>query len=247
MERTQFLKSLRFFDGLDEDDIQTILNHAHLKNFPKKTTIHFHGDTADYFYIIMHGWVKLHQETAEGNEVVIDVYTRGDSFGEDAIEKKTTYSHSAQALEDCQLIEISSQAIQSIMQDNPSLALHMINIMNHQIAKIRLENEHLAVMSTSQRVGCYLLQLCLSTDHCDGHIVFPYNKNLVATRLGMKPETFSRAMTELKAIGITVKGNDIYIADRYKLESYCCLNCSSSANQCPLAKRGLCSGCQKTA
>ena len=41
----------------------------------------------------------------------------------------------------------------------------------------------------------------------------PYDKKLIASRLGMKPETFSRALAQLRNHGVTIKGGDARIAD----------------------------------
>jgi hypothetical protein len=56
----------------------------------------------------------------------------------------------------------------------------------------------------------------------------PYDKTLIASRLGMKPETFSRALAKLKEqTGIRIVGPTVYIDRLQTLVSYTCNHCST--------------------
>jgi CRP/FNR family transcriptional regulator, transcriptional activator FtrB len=46
-----------------------------------------------------------------------------------------------------------------------------------------------------------------------GQAVLPYEKNLVASELGMTRESFSRALSSLEKAGIRVEGQTVVIAD----------------------------------
>ena len=53
---------------------------------------------------------------------------------------------------------------------------------------------------------------------CD--VTLPYDKMLIAGRLGMKPESLSRAFSRLKSAGVTVKRNHAEIDDIESLRDY---------------------------
>ena len=63
-------------------------------------------------------------------------------------------------------------------------------------------------------------------------MAFPYDKALAAARLGMKPETFSRALAQLKPYGVTVKGTDIRIENFARLSEYSCTHCTALPGEC---------------
>ena len=48
----------------------------------------------------------------------------------------------------------------------------------------------------------------------------PYEKALIANRLGMKPESLSRALTRLRPIGVTVDRDHVLINDISRLTEY---------------------------
>jgi hypothetical protein len=51
-------------------------------------------------------------------------------------------------------------------------------------------------------------------------VTLPYDKVLIAGRLGMKPESLSRAFARLKTVGVKVKKNHAEIEDIEVLRHY---------------------------
>ena len=78
-----------------------------------------------------------------------------------------------------------------------------------------------------------------------GTFSFPYDKALAAQRLGMKPETFSRALAQLKPLGVTIKGPEIAIDSFSCLTAYCCGHCTAQPGECRGSRDR--AACKKTA
>ena len=51
-------------------------------------------------------------------------------------------------------------------------------------------------------------------------MTLPYDKTLIAGRLGMKPESLSRAFARLRELGVRVKQHHAAIADVGRLREY---------------------------
>lgn len=156
---SQFLRDLPFFKGLDGADLQAFLGAAFVRDYPKNTAIFHQGDKADRLFTVMSGWVKLFRNTEDGDEAVVTLFARNDIFGEAAMFTDAGYPFSAQAAEDARLIEIPASLIRERARANPDIMARVMSAMLHEIHKLQVENEHLAIMSAPQRVGCLLLQL----------------------------------------------------------------------------------------
>lgn len=236
------LKLLPFFSGMASKNIELLTKSAIIQNIPKDSYVFLRGDPANYFYVVMHGWVKIYRGTQEGDEVILGLLTRPDTFGETAIFSGEIHAFSAQAVEDAQIIAIPASALKEHAKTNLDILVRIIQSFSQQMNKLQLENEHLFVMSASQRVGCMLLQL-LDADNTKNEqaIELPYEKSLAATRLGMKPETFSRALNHLKEIGITVHGNSVKIANVQNLVDFVCRDCSACGSDCYFSENHDCS------
>ena len=230
------LQGLPFFKGLPDSDFSTFLKAANIKDYDKNASLFLQGDLADRFFIVIDGWIKLYRNTAEGDEVVLALMTRGDVFGEAAIFSKAHYPFSADATEKAKIFEIPASILKDRAKNNTDITARVMNTMSHEIDHLQLEKEHMALMNASQRVGCLLLQLSSHMTGTGGTFCFPYDKSLAATRLGMKPETFSRALSQLKSKGVSVKGAEIRIENFLKLSAYCCVHCSAGPDECRCAK-----------
>ena len=104
--------------------------------------------------------------------------------------------------------------------------------MSREMRRLQLETEHRAMMDAPQRISCMLLRLSADMIGAGGAFTFPYDKSLAAARLGMKPETFSRALAQLKSDGVTVKGSEIRIDSFSHLAELSCSHCSCAAGEC---------------
>lgn len=238
-----FLQSLPFFAGLPEDDLAALCQASSVRDFERGRTIFLRGDKAASFFIVMNGWVKIYRDTHEGKEAVLGLFTRTDTFGEAVVFDGADYPYSAQAVEKTKLIAIPAGALKERAKSNPAILVRMMQSLSQHLNRAQLENEHLAQMSAPQRVGCLLLQLSIGTQGASRVVNFPYDKSLAATKLGMKAETFSRALGQLKSIGVTVKSDEIHIADFNGLVQFCCADCSAERSDCPYSQSA--GGCAK--
>lgn len=231
-----FLADLPFFKGQGSAELDRFLQSAVVVDYAKGHHLFSAGDKADKFYIIMSGWLKLYRSTFEGEEAVLAIFTRGDVFGEAAVFEDATYPFSVEIAENATLMEIDASLLQSAAKENTNIMSRIMASMSREMQKLQLENEHLAIMTAPQRVGCLLLQLSTGMLGKGGTFSIPYDKSLAATRLGMKPETFSRALSQLKPFGVSINGVEITISSFQCLVQYVCGHCSLHAGGCRGAK-----------
>jgi CRP-like cAMP-binding protein len=187
-----------------------------------------HGDPAERFYVINTGWIKLYRETLDGTQAVIDILPAGELFGEHSLFNGGVYTYSAEAAEGSQIFTLPIQSLKNELAQNPAFALDMLNAMAGQKKKQDNEIEHRTLQTAPQRIGCFILRLTQGDENNACTVHLPYDKTLIAARLGMQPETFSRALKKLKdETDIEIKGSSIEIKSLDKLSEYTCSACSS--------------------
>lgn len=215
---------------------EKLLQESDIFEYAKGTSLFSAGDAAKKFYIIVSGWIKLYRSTHEGEEAVLAIFTRGDVFGEAAVFEDATYPFSAEVAENAKLVEIPAGFLRETAKESPDIMRRIMASMSREMHKLQLENEHLSIMTAPQRVGCLLLQLSTGMLGNGGTFTFPYDKSLAAARLGMKPETFSRSLAQLKPFGVTISGAEIKMNSFQCLMQYVCGHCSLHAGECRGAK-----------
>lgn len=182
-------------------------------------------------WLVLSGWVKITRQTPDGKESVIGLGSDGDVFGEAALFPHANYPYHVEVLEDnTELLAIPAEAIRTIIAQNRTLSATIMSLLNERTSQAQLKLEHMSTMSAAQRLGCFLLRLCHSQTEGSKKLQIPVEKHVLATYLGMKPETLSRSQQQLKEVGVAVAGHDVAIADVGKLREYVCNSCSESGS-----------------
>lgn len=215
--------------GLPESRIEELAAQAAVKTLLKGCVVYSHEEEASWFYLLAQGWVKLFRETLDGDEAVLDILPAGHVFGETALFGNGRYGASAQAVEDAVVLVLPLTALRRLIEEEPRLALNMLDSMAGFRRQQEREIEHRSLQNAPQRIGCFLLRLCDDGGRQTVTLHLPYDKTLIAARLGMKPETFSRALARLREdTGIVVQGATVHIGDVRRLADYTCGACSST-------------------
>jgi len=198
-------KALPLFAGLTEHEKETLLKGGHIRKCPRGQMLFLHGDPVTHFFIIMGGSMQLFRETAEGQEKTIHLLKTGQTICEGEI-LDGCHGHrlSAVAVEDATLMEFPVAWLKEAARKHGAFALNMLSLISQQAYMAEVEAEHQATMSATQLVACFLQRLCVLYDFNPREFELPYSKTLIASRLGMELETFSRTLNKLKENGISV-------------------------------------------
>ena len=157
--------------------------------------------------------------TVDGDEVNLAMITRDNITGENAIFEKGQFATSAQVVEDAQILCIPYSLLKEQIRSNNQLAFNMIASMVQYQRRHEVQLEQYLLYSAPQRIGCFLIGLCPLLQQRDGvKLILPYDKTLIASTLGMKGATFSRALNILREeTGIRVSGSNVTIASMQRL------------------------------
>ncbi len=223
------MRVVPFFRNCDDDAIKRLSENAVKHQYNKGKLLFVHEDTASRYYLICSGWVKTFRETLDGTQAVMDILNAGHVVGETAIFNDDLYSFSAELVENAEVISFPLSDLQNEVETNPKLAMDMLKALAQRNIKQDREMEHLAIQNAPQRIGCFILRLVYNQEQ-EGpiNVHLPYDKTLIAARLGMQPETFSRALGKLKKeTGLEVKGATVSLDSIQQLSCYSCAMCSS--------------------
>lgn len=207
------------FASLPNELTQSILQRASMKAVKRGETIFLQGDTAQNLYVVLDGWVKLFRITPTGAEAVVGVFTKGRSFGEAVAFDGGAYPVSAEAVTDGRLLIVRASLIATMMRERPEVALAIVSSTFKHLHGLVAQVEQLKAHTGAQRVAEFLLELC-NCDQGSCTITLPYDKSLIAGRLGMQPPSLSRAFNRLEALGVKIQQNQATIADVELLKDY---------------------------
>lgn len=175
-------------------------------------TVFLQDDPAEAVFIVLDGWIKLYRMAPSGAEAVVSVMTRGRSFGEAVALRGIPYPVSAEAITPARLLRLDAARLRHLLQSDSAMATSMLAATYVHLQHLVEQVEQLKARSGVQRVAEFLLSLAASdTGGCS--VVLPYNKALIAGRLGMKPESLSRAFARLRDHGVRIEAVKAHIDD----------------------------------
>ncbi|RMD64613.1 MAG: Crp/Fnr family transcriptional regulator [Alphaproteobacteria bacterium] len=235
-EDYRMLARLPLFAGFSRSDIRSLLADAWVQRFPRNAVLFLEQEPATRFFVVFEGWVKLFRETEAGQESVIGVFAPGESFAEAAVFDSGDYPVSAMTVEDSRLLVIPADSFIRKLRENADYALNVMASVSRHMRRLVQQVERLSVKSSTERVAEFLLRLA-ATEDGPVEIRLPLDKSLIARRLGMQPETFSRSLARLRALGVATSGARVTIADIGALKRLGAETASPCAPASPTGRR----------
>jgi CRP-like cAMP-binding protein len=210
------VRRINVFRGLDPSMIEQMIAPATTLSLRERDVICRQDDPAKAFFIVVEGWVKLYRITQAGDEAVINVLAKGDSFAESVAFTGQTYLFTVEAVSDARVIRVPVAHVLKCIRNSPELAQAMIAAMAQHMNHLVQQVEQLKAKLGVQRLAEFLVALCPAGEEACT-IALPYDKTLIAGRLGLKPESLSRAFAKLKSVGVHVHAAHVEVKDPDRL------------------------------
>lgn len=215
------------FSGMSEQEKDALIREGRVRNITRGEMLFAHGDQVTHFYMVVSGAIQLFRTNPDGHEKTTAIAKTGQTICEDEImDSQFTHRSNAVAVEDAAVMEFPVAWLKDAVRKNSVFALNLLYLIAGRAHMAEMEAEHQATMSAAQLVACFFQRMCVLYDFNPNGFDLPYSKTLIASRLGMELETFSRTLPKLKDHGITVTGNHVVIDDIKHVGEYVCGHCS---------------------
>jgi CRP/FNR family transcriptional regulator, dissimilatory nitrate respiration regulator len=219
MRAAELLAHSPLFRGLSREETARIAAGTTRVHAERGTVLFQRGDLCSGFHIVVYGQVKLTVGTAGGAEKVVEIVSAGHSFGEAVMFMDRPYPVSASALADSLLLLVAKETLFGEIERHPPLARRMLAGLSMRLHMLVRDVEAMTLHSATQRVIGYLARLDEGTR--GGRVTLPAQKSLIASRLNLTPEYFSRILHDLTVAGLLrVEGRDIDILDAEALQRF---------------------------
>lgn len=213
------IRETALLGGLSDVALRNIISDSNVQSFERGQTLFTQGDDAEAFFVVLDGWVKLYRLTSSGTEAVIGIFTRGQNFAEAAAFTGGVYPVSGEAVTDSRLLRVSARRLFERIRESPEIGLAMLASTSQHLHLLVRQIEALKAHTGAQRIAEFLLELAPQGDNkCV--VDLPYDKALIAARLGMKPESLSRAFNRLAEYGVSIVQKQAVIEDLSRLQDF---------------------------
>lgn len=130
----------------------------------------------------------------------------------------------AQTLSDSLIMTVSKRSVFDEIERDPRVSMQMLSGISHWLHRLLLDVEGYTLHSGMQRLIGYLLRdvdLNSGAEHGVVTVSFPVSKAIIASRLSLTPEYFSRVLHQLESESlIEIDRREVRILDVRRLASY---------------------------
>lgn len=218
------IASAPMFDGLDRSHAEFLAAQSRPIVLPAGQVLFRRGTPSTGFYVVRDGRIQLSVSNSEGVVKVLEIISPGGAFGHAVMFLRDPYPVDATALVDTYLVFVPAAAVDRILDGDPAMARLMLASMAKRLQAKVQDIAMLSLQSATQRIIAYVLGAMRDDAGLTGPsttVELPALKQVLASRLGMTPETFSRAIRTLSVEGLlTVDGSVVQIPDVAALDAY---------------------------
>jgi len=201
------------FAMLDDAQWGRVLSAAQRMALAEDDHLFHFGDQARYFYLLRTGQIQLYRLSPGGEEKVIEIIQPGQTFAEAVMFFNIhSYPVSAKAVLNSELWRIDMAVFLGLLQESNALCLRLLGGMSRRLHGAIQDIDQLTLQNASMRVIQLLLQS--APDRTAGRYSLEWEtpKQILASRLSVRPETFSRILQQLSRKGlIAVQGKTVEV------------------------------------
>lgn len=229
------IKNLPLLKSLENKELEALLKNAKINSYKKDKTLFSSGEKIINFYIILSGSLKIFALNSEGEESILQIIGAKRSVFNIFSD---IFQTNARAIEDCQILAIPLEKLRVLSKTNLSLMMNFLQEEAQKNSELLKQMTNLKLADADYKIGQFLIELAFEKGDKAKNIELKSSKATIASYLGIKPETLSRALNKLKKSGeIAVEKNQITLL---KKDSLCRFCDSENAKKCSNLKSSFC-------
>jgi len=217
-------RHLPLFHEVERSCVDALLHGAVLRDFAPHTQLVQEGQPAEFLHIVMAGSLEVFA-SYRGREASLAVIGPGQSFILAAVLLDRPHLQAVRVLEPSRILLIPAGAIRQGFAEDGDLARALARDLALSYRTMVKELKNQTLRPGLERLANWLLAQDAKAGGV-GRFHLPFEKRLLAARLGMAPEVLSRSFAALAVHRVAVRGASVTLGDRAAL--------SRLAQPCPM-------------
>jgi CRP/FNR family transcriptional regulator, transcriptional activator FtrB len=178
------------------------------------------GERAEALYIVLEGQLSVSATSANGTAAVVEVIRAGGAIGLATLLAGLPRLLNARTINPCRLLAIEAAGLLALVEEDAPLMSALLRAEAQDFRALVRQVCDLKLRTTAQRLGCYLLSLSTEKNENTTALRLPFDKRLLAARLGCRQENLSRAFAALRGFGVETHGARVILHDIAALRGY---------------------------
>lgn len=204
-----YIKRADLFSRLGREDLAHLARISTMVECRRGQMLYLPDDPSDRVYLVKKGEFKLLRQSAEGQEMILEILGPGEIFGELSLGGEDTRTHYAEAGRESLICIFRREDFEEFLARHGELALRVVKLMGMKRRVLESRLEDLAFHPVSVRLRLTLLRLAErygSAGHNDAEVRLPLTQKDLAHLIGASRETVTEQLNILKRQGLIETG-----------------------------------------
>jgi CRP/FNR family transcriptional regulator len=197
-----FLSSLSLFHAVDENLLVSFTKALKSLNMEKGNRLFSQGDTADSFYLLRQGFMKILRESESGRSTLFELLGPGELVGVVAVVNGRPFPASAETAVSCEVLSMPGSRFLGFLNEHARLAENYAQVMSRRLLKTR-EMQGQTMASVESRIARLMVELGERIGRKDGTSVrMPrmFTRQEIADMAGTTVESTIRTFSKWKQV-----------------------------------------------
>ena len=208
-----------FFGSLPDDVRSSLIDQSRVVTLSPGQHLFHKGEVANAVFAVVDGLIKLTIERRDGQEILVETFHSGTSFAEALAFGDGVYPVTASAIVQSRVLVAPKPVVQRELHSNPQAVHSLLSATYRHLHGLVRQIEELKGNSALERLAHYILAKFHEGDSVT-EIEIPFDKKVLASLLGLKPETLSRAFKRLADHGVSTEKRVIRLQDATALRAF---------------------------
>lgn len=208
LDRT-LVKSLPLFQKMSDPELDSLLTRATVRRVPQNEAVFEQGANADFFFLLLHGRLKVTQVTKDGQQIIVRVVNPGDLFGFARALQRSDYPGTATAATESLVLAWPTELWNVFVEKNPHLAVNAMHTIGQRLDEAHTRIREMSTEEVERRVAHTVLRLAEQAGKPEGggiRIDFPISRQDIAEMTGTTLHTVSRILSAWEGQGLVQGG-----------------------------------------
>jgi CRP-like cAMP-binding protein len=215
-DKLSLLRNHPLFRDLPADAVERLGSYMKTRRMPRGTAIFAKGDPGTGLMGVLFGSVKVSVASADGKDIVLNIFREGDVFGEIALLDGRPRTADATAMSDCELVVIERRDFVPFLSSNPDVTLKLIEILCSRLRHTSEQVQDVTFLNLPARLAKTLLELTAAKESAEPKRKVAITQREISQMIGRSRESTNkqlrawskRGWIRLERGGVTVLAPD---------------------------------------